>query len=45
MVIPYLCPDLPERQKAALHALVKTPLVHTSVAIRNWRASEPALSG
>jgi spermidine dehydrogenase len=38
MVIPFLCPDLPERQKAALHALVKTPLVYTSVAIRNWRA-------
>jgi spermidine dehydrogenase len=38
MVIPFLCPDLPERQKAALHALVKTPLVYTSVAIRDWRA-------
>ncbi|MFO1027271.1 MAG: NAD(P)-binding protein [Acetobacteraceae bacterium] len=38
MMIPYLCPDLPEPQRAALHALVKTPLVYTSVAIRNWRA-------
>ncbi len=38
MMIPYLCPDLPDRQKAALHLLVKTPLVYTSVAIRNWRA-------
>ncbi len=38
MMIPYLCPTLPESQKAALHALVKTPLVYTSVAIRNWRA-------
>jgi spermidine dehydrogenase len=38
MMIPYLCPDLPERQRAALHELVKTPLVYTSVAIRNWRA-------
>jgi spermidine dehydrogenase len=38
MMIPYLCPELPERQKAALHSLVKTPLVYTSVAIRNWRA-------
>jgi spermidine dehydrogenase len=38
MMIPYLCPELPERQKAALHALVKTPLVYTSVAIRNWQA-------
>jgi spermidine dehydrogenase len=35
-MIPYLCPELPDRQRAALHALVKTPLVYTSVAIRNW---------
>ena len=38
MMIPYLCPELPEAQKAALHSLVKTPLVYTSVALRNWRA-------
>jgi len=38
MMIPYLCPGLPEPQKAALHSLVKTPLVYTSVAITNWRA-------
>ena len=38
MMIPYLCPQLPERQKAALHALVKAPLVYTTVAIRNWQA-------
>jgi spermidine dehydrogenase len=38
MMIPYLCPQLPERQKAALHSLVKTPLVYTSVALRNWQA-------
>jgi spermidine dehydrogenase len=38
MMIPYLCPKLPARQKDALHYLVKTPLVYTSVAIRNWRA-------
>jgi spermidine dehydrogenase len=40
MIIPYLAPELPERQKQALHALVKTPLVYTSVAIRNSRAWE-----
>jgi spermidine dehydrogenase len=40
MMIPYLCPDLPETQKAALHELVKAPLVYTSVAIRNWQAFE-----
>ena len=38
MMIPYLCPELPEGQKAALHSLVKTPLVYTSVALRNWTA-------
>jgi spermidine dehydrogenase len=37
MMIPYLCPELPEAQKEALHSLVKTPLVYTSVALRNWR--------
>jgi spermidine dehydrogenase len=38
MMIPYLCPELPAPQKDALRYLVKTPLVYTSVAIRNWRA-------
>ncbi|HEY2659645.1 MAG TPA: NAD(P)-binding protein [Caulobacteraceae bacterium] len=38
MMIPYLCPELPAAQKAALHELVKVPLVYASVAIRNWRA-------
>ncbi|MDB5480719.1 MAG: hypothetical protein JWO83_1772 [Caulobacteraceae bacterium] len=38
MMIPYLCPDLPEPQKAALHQIVKTPLVYTSVALRDWTA-------
>ena len=33
MMIPYLCPDLPEPQKAALHQLIKTPLVYVSVAL------------
>ncbi|HLW23776.1 MAG TPA: NAD(P)-binding protein [Steroidobacteraceae bacterium] len=40
MMIPYLCPELPEAQKQALHSLVKTPLVYTSVAVRNWRSFE-----
>ncbi|HVO45552.1 MAG TPA: FAD-dependent oxidoreductase [Steroidobacteraceae bacterium] len=38
MMIPYLCPELPETQKQALHKLVKTPLVYTSVALRNWES-------
>jgi spermidine dehydrogenase len=38
MMIPYLCPELPPAQKDALHKLVKTPLVYTSVALRDRRA-------
>ena len=38
MMIPSLCPELPETQKNALHYLVKTPLVLTTVALTNWRA-------
>lgn len=38
MAIPYLCPDLPEKQKEALHYLVKVPLVYASVGLRNWKA-------
>jgi spermidine dehydrogenase len=38
VMIPYLCPELPTAQKAALHRLVKAPLVYTSVAMRDWRA-------
>jgi spermidine dehydrogenase len=40
MMIPYLCPELPEKQKEALRYGVKVPLVYTSVAIRNWKAFE-----
>ena len=40
MMIPYLCPDIPEKQKEALKYGVKVPLVYTSVAIRNWKAFE-----
>jgi len=38
VMIPYLCPEMPDKQKDGLHYLVKTPLVYTSVAIRDWRA-------
>jgi spermidine dehydrogenase len=37
MMIPYLCPGLPPAQQAALHSLVKTPIVYTNVGLRNWR--------
>jgi spermidine dehydrogenase len=35
-VVPHLCPELPEKQKEAMHYLVKVPLVYTRVGIRNW---------
>jgi spermidine dehydrogenase len=38
VMIPYLCPELPPNQKAALHEAVRSPLVYTSVALRNWQA-------
>jgi spermidine dehydrogenase len=37
-MIPYICPDLPQKQKEALSYLVKAPLVYTHVALRNWTA-------
>ena len=37
MIIPYLCPDLPEQQKTALHYASKIPLIYASVALRDWR--------
>jgi spermidine dehydrogenase len=45
MMIPYLCPDLPDPQKAALHELVKVPLVYVSVLLDNWRAFDKAKVG
>jgi spermidine dehydrogenase len=38
MLLPYVCPELPEAQKEALRYGTKVPLVYTSVAIKNWRA-------
>jgi spermidine dehydrogenase len=39
-MIPYICAELPEKQKEALSYLVKAPLVYTHVALRNWTAFE-----
>ena len=36
VMIPYICPELPEAQKEALSYLVKAPLVYTHVALTNW---------
>ncbi|MHC4680678.1 MAG: NAD(P)-binding protein [Planctomycetota bacterium] len=39
-IIPYLCREIPERQKKALSYALKAPLVYTSVLIRNWKPFE-----
>jgi spermidine dehydrogenase len=39
-MVPYLCPELPDKQKEALHYCVKEPLIYTHVAIRNWKPFE-----
>ena len=36
VMIPYLCPEMPDRQKAALASAEKVPIVYTNVLIRNW---------
>jgi spermidine dehydrogenase len=38
MMVPYLCPELPNEQKQALQYGAKVPLVYTVVAVRNWRS-------
>src|ERR1700722_8953031 len=38
MMIPYLCPELPEHQKEALRYASKIPLIYASVSLRNWQA-------
>jgi spermidine dehydrogenase len=37
-VIPYLCPEMSDKQKEALAYGVKSPLVYTNVQISNWKA-------
>jgi spermidine dehydrogenase len=40
MVIPYLCPEMPAKQKEGLAYNVKVPLVYSNVQIRNRTAFE-----
>lgn len=37
MMVPYLMPELPARQRAALALAVKAPQAYVKVALRNWR--------
>ena len=36
VVIPYMCEELPEKQKQALASAAKVPLLYTNVALKNW---------
>lgn len=36
VVIPYICAELPDKQKEALSSAQKVPLLYTNVALRNW---------
>jgi len=41
-MVPYLCPELPEKQREGLKYGVKAPLVYTHVVIRNWKPFQKA---
>ncbi|MGC1449229.1 MAG: NAD(P)-binding protein [Candidatus Sulfotelmatobacter sp.] len=36
VVIPYICEELPDKQKEAMASAQKVPLLYTYVAVRNW---------
>jgi spermidine dehydrogenase len=38
MMIPYLCPEIPDTQKEALRYGTKVPLVYSVVAVKTWKA-------
>ncbi len=38
VVIPYLCPELPQKQKDALESAAKVPLLYTNVVLKGWQA-------
>ncbi len=37
MLIPYIMPEVPAAQRAALAKNIKAPLVYTNVLVRNWQ--------
>jgi len=40
MMIPHLCPELPEQQREALSYALKAPLIYSQVLIRDWKSFE-----
>ncbi|MBW2391423.1 MAG: twin-arginine translocation pathway signal, partial [Deltaproteobacteria bacterium] len=39
-MIPYLCPELPKHQREALALAVKSPILYSTILLKNWRAWE-----
>jgi len=37
-IIPYMCPEMPASQREALANQVKSPILYTNVALRNWQS-------
>ncbi len=37
-IIPHLCPELPDSQREALMTIVKSPVLYSNVALRNWQS-------
>jgi spermidine dehydrogenase len=44
-MIPYVCPELPVERRKALAFAIKSPIVYTSVLLRNWRAWKKLRTG
>lgn len=42
VVIPYICEELPAKQKQALSSAQKVPLLYSNVALRNWKSFHKA---
>ena len=42
VVIPYICEELPQKQKQALGSAQKVPLLYTNVALHNWTSFQKA---
>jgi spermidine dehydrogenase len=40
VVIPYICEDLPDKQKEALASAQKVPLLYTNVVLKNWTSCQ-----
>jgi len=38
VMIPYICQEIPDKQKKALSSAQKVPLLYTNVVVRNWKA-------